>query len=646
MVGCHQMIRPAEVEDFKGILRLAELVAQEPDAFLFDETYTKEELESQWLPEPSQHAETFILEAPGFEGIAGVYVLHPAAHGRGSHIAHGLYMVHPEARSKGYGKALCAHSVAQAKQRGYHGMRINMVVSTNVAAQRVCSACGFRVLCVLPRAFHHPERGLVDTCLMFHGLGEEEPTTRPLPVMRLPEAPVRPSREERKDHILLTGAEVLLPVEPQGASASSARTFEVEPPLPAGLKLDPVSGIISGQPVEATAERRYCIRATSSTELVLRVDEPEGDEVGTMSINEAFATQVEAVTQIENLLPEPPRIRGSYGDWMIWMVHRAWLNDPSLVDFNFGNMHMPPGHIEPRIAPKLVNAMARNTHIEILTLSNSNLQKAQGCELGTSLRQNTTVKSVNLESNWLDSNAVRELAVAIKENPDSVIEHLRFSHQKQMGQFFGRPTEEAVGQMMWSNESIVKLGFECDDAHWRNIIDRSLLRNNDFFRRRQAPPDPEALPTAEERPLGQVRLLQPPDVTPQEVLSKYAVLCEYLDHNLKMPTTSQLQNCAKNSGLQLSYAVAAPMIKELRLWIMSKAVGQEVMIFDIFGTSISGTLRHWCSEHDNWSVEIWTEDGKRCTFRSSRDPTFSVSPSWAAWLRSSAWPRSADRAGA
>lgn len=105
MVGCHQMIRPAEVEDFKGILRLAELVAQEPDAFLFDETYTKEELESQWLPEPSQHAETFILEAPGFEGIAGVYVLHPAAHGRGSHIAHGLYMVHPEARSKGYGKA-------------------------------------------------------------------------------------------------------------------------------------------------------------------------------------------------------------------------------------------------------------------------------------------------------------------------------------------------------------------------------------------------------------------------------------------------------------------------------------------------------------------------------------------------------------
>eukprot|EP00913_Durusdinium_trenchii_P002879 g2666.t1 len=94
-----------------------------------------------------------------------------------------------------------------AKQRGYHGMRINMVVSTNVAAQRVCSACGFRVLCVLPRAFHHPERGLVDTCLMFHGLGEEEPTTRPLPVMRLPEAPVRPSREERKDHILLTGAE-------------------------------------------------------------------------------------------------------------------------------------------------------------------------------------------------------------------------------------------------------------------------------------------------------------------------------------------------------------------------------------------------------------------------------------------------------
>lgn len=654
-------IRRADVKDFDKIIALAQLVAEEPDAFLFDETYTEEELGSQWLPEASEHAETFVLEASGPRngGILGVYVLHPAAHGRGSHIAHGLYMVHPDVRGRGYGKALCNHSVSEARKRGFQGMRINMVVASNFAAQRVAAACGFRVLCVLPRAFQHPARGLVDTVLLFNDLSCDGLAA---PVPRRTVAAVasasRPCSQSPSNvpaaisAVVSAGSEVHL--QPCGAPDSRGGTvkYEVEPPLPPGLTLNPATGTISGQPVAAAPERSYCIKAISSTELVLRVDEPEveepeGDVVEKVSINEDFATQLEAVTQIENMLPEPPKIRGSYGDWMIWMVHRAHLDDPTLVEFNFGNMHMPPAHLEPRIAPKLVDAMGRNTHIEVLTLSNSNLQKAQGVELAGSLRKNQTVKSVNLECNWLDSNAVRELAVAIKDNPESSIEHLRFSHQKQMGQFFGRPTEEAVGQMMWRNESIVKLGFECDDAHWRNIIDRSLLRNNDFWRKRHAPPDPEALPTAEEHPLGHIRLLQVPEALSKEVLSKYPVLCEYLDNNLKMPTTLQLQNCAKNSGLQLSYTVAAPMIKEFRSWMIDKALGQQVTVFDVFNTSIHGILRRWSSEHDNWAVEIGTEEGKRCTFRSSKDPAVSVSEQWVDWLRSGkqiGWAQS--RAGA
>jgi len=618
-------IRPAAEKDFDQIINLAQQVAEEPDAFLFDETYTREELESQWLPEPSQQAETFVLEVPGFDGIAGVYVLHPAAHGRGSHIAHGLYMVAPAARRRGHGKALCEHSIQEARKRGYRGMRINMVVATNVAAQRVCAACGFRLLCTLPRAFQHPARGLVDTFLMFHDLGcGEAAASRDLPV--------KPALQYPAVGAIFTGDEVsirpLAPERPGGAH------FEVEPCLPQGLRLDPASGCITGHPVEPM-EQKYVIKATSTTALLLKVEDPPECDHVSMSINEDFATLLETVTQIEHMLPEPAKIRGSYGDWMIWMVHRAWLDDPALVDLNFSNMHMPPPHMEPRIAPKLVVAMARNTHMENLTLSNSNLQKASGVELAQSLRVNRTLKTVNLECNWLDSNAVRELALAIKDNPGCNIEHLRFSHQKQMGQFFGRPTEEAVGQMMNSNEGIVKLGFECDDAHWRNIIDRALLRNNDFWRKRQAGPDPEALPTPEERPLGRVLLLAPPaEESAKEVLAKYSELCDYLDNNLKMPTTSQLQNCSKNSGRQqLAYAVAAPMIKELRAWMLDRAVGQEITVFDIFGTPANGVLRKWSAEHDHWSVDIWVEEGKRCTFRSSRDPAISVSEAWVQWLR-------------
>merc|ERR1712228_87947 len=113
--------------------------------------------------------------------------------------------------------------------------------------------------------------------------------------------------------------------------------------------------------------------------------------------------------------------------------------------------------------------------------------------------------------NWLDSTAVRELALAIRSNQRVRIEELRFSHQKQMGMFFGRPTEEAVGQMMEKNESIVKLGFECDDTNWRNLIDRALLRNNDYWRRsQQGPSSAEELPPTEERTLSQLHLEVPP----------------------------------------------------------------------------------------------------------------------------------------
>mmetsp|Transcript_45354 Transcript_45354/g.84581 ORF Transcript_45354/g.84581 Transcript_45354/m.84581 type:complete len:637 (-) Transcript_45354:150-2060(-) len=615
-------IRAAEEKDFPDIIKLARQVAEEPDAFLFDEDYTTEELESQWLPEPSEHAETFVLEADGFDGVMGVYVIHPAAHGRGAHIAHGLYMVAQEARGRGFGKALCSHSVARATEQGYHGMRINMVVASNHPARSVCAACGFQVLCTLPRGFRHPQLGLVDTMMMFHGLNAAASEDRPSVSVTM----------ETASAALQVGQQVGL--QPISISGSGKVAVEIHPALPEGLKICPLTGTISGTPVSRLEEISYCVKAVVSTEFSLRVEEAADDvqcEKVSMSINEDFATLVESVHQIEHMLPEPCKTR-AYGDWMIWMVHRVWLNDPCLTDLNFSNMHMPPPHIEKRIAPKLMEALLWNCHLESLTLSNSNLVKASGVQLAHALRSNQTLQTLNLESNWLDSNAVRELALAIKDNQSCNIEFLRFSHQKQMGQFFGRPTEEAVGQMMQHNDMIVKLGFECDDAHWRNEIDRALLRNNDSWRRRQAPPDTMALPTAEAHSLGRIHLIRPPEVVGKEVLGNNAAVCNYLDHNKKLPTTSQLQNCTKNSGRQISYAKAAPMIKEFRSWMLDGAVNQPVEVFDTFETATYGILRQWSASHDHWTVEVLAED-KRYTFHSSRDPALSVSEEWASALR-------------
>merc|ERR1719330_2217594 len=295
---------------------------------------------------------------------------------------------------------------------------------------------------------------------------------------------------------------------------STDSQFSVQPPLPEGLNLDPYSGVVSGSAsAGCSSMSTHILTVSFSTELSLQIEgggdlsmtrrfsshQSCGGSSDALMINEDFARKLEHIVDAAGLLPEPVKAR-EYGNWMIWMVHRAWIDDESLIELDFTSMHMPPCHNEKRIAPKLMRAMATNTHLEVLSLSNSNLERAAGLMLAEALRQNGTLLELDLASNWLDSNTVRELALAIQSNPKCALEHFRVSPQKQMGQFFGRPTEQAVGEMMQTNETIVKLGFDCDDAHWRNVIDRALLRNNDYWRKRQSiVPDMQDLPAAEEK---------------------------------------------------------------------------------------------------------------------------------------------------
>uniref|UniRef100_A0A7S1RE83 Uncharacterized protein n=1 Tax=Alexandrium catenella TaxID=2925 RepID=A0A7S1RE83_ALECA len=324
---------------------------------------------------------------------------------------------------------------------------------------------------------------------------------------------------------------------------------------------------------------------------------------------------------------------------MIWMVHRAFLNDPALMDFNFNNMHMPEPHIEARIAPKLVKALATNTHIENFSLVNSNLMKVQGLELAESLKTNTTIRQLNLEANNLDSDAVRTICEAIHSVPRSRIEQLRLSPQRQCGSFFGRPVEEALGLMMEKVESIVKLGFECNDPHWRNIIDRALLRNNDFARkrRRRSSVDPEEEIVPEEKSLSRLVLREAPAVPLSEVFTQDAdpnnsVFRSFVANQKRMPTMSQLQNYAKSKGTPLKYSTVAPLIKECRSRMLDAARGKGVTIADIFEVDTAGDLRSWSEKNNNWSLHVRASDGKRYAYKASKEPIFVISDEWATWL--------------
>ena len=111
-----------------------------------------------------------VFVAEHAERIAGTYYLRANTFEGESDIANCAYIVAADARRRGVARAMCAHSLEQARERRFSAMQFNFVVSTNDKAVRLWQSCGFAIVRTLPGAFVHPTRGPVDACVMFRKL--------------------------------------------------------------------------------------------------------------------------------------------------------------------------------------------------------------------------------------------------------------------------------------------------------------------------------------------------------------------------------------------------------------------------------------------------------------------------------------------
>jgi len=102
--------------------------------------------------------------------IPGTYYLRANQPGGGKHVANCGFMTAPAARGRGVARAMCLHSLDQARAMGFRAMQFNFVVSTNTSAVRLWQDCGFAIVGKLPRAFEHPSFGFVDALVMFREL--------------------------------------------------------------------------------------------------------------------------------------------------------------------------------------------------------------------------------------------------------------------------------------------------------------------------------------------------------------------------------------------------------------------------------------------------------------------------------------------
>jgi len=147
-------IRRSVPSDADGLWAVLHAVLAAGDTYAWPPETTRDQALALWHP-PGGH--TFV--AVGADRVLGTYLLKANQPGLGDHVANCGYMVAPEARGRGFGEALCRHSLDVARRLGFRAMQFNAVVSTNLGAIRLWERCGFAIVGTVPGAFRHPVHG-------------------------------------------------------------------------------------------------------------------------------------------------------------------------------------------------------------------------------------------------------------------------------------------------------------------------------------------------------------------------------------------------------------------------------------------------------------------------------------------------------
>jgi ribosomal protein S18 acetylase RimI-like enzyme len=159
------LIRPATNGDANAIWAIMEPIIRAGETHTLPRDTGKDSALAYWL---SPEREVFVAEDHG--EIVGTYCLQANQRGGGAHVANCGYMTAISATGRGVARAMCAHSLDRARERGFRAMQFNFVVSTNDRAVRLWQSFGFDIVGRLRGAFHHPTCGYVDAYIMYRNL--------------------------------------------------------------------------------------------------------------------------------------------------------------------------------------------------------------------------------------------------------------------------------------------------------------------------------------------------------------------------------------------------------------------------------------------------------------------------------------------
>ena len=155
-------IRNAVDADWAEIWPFLQQILAAGDTYCMPTDTSDAAARSWWMGKPGGR----VLVAVDDGAVVGTAEIHPNQPAAGSHVANAGFLVSPTATGRGVGRALAQRVLEVAVEDGYQAMQFNAVVETNVHAVRLWQSLGFTILATVPRAFRHPDRGLVGLHVM------------------------------------------------------------------------------------------------------------------------------------------------------------------------------------------------------------------------------------------------------------------------------------------------------------------------------------------------------------------------------------------------------------------------------------------------------------------------------------------------
>ena len=159
-------IRAATRDDDDGLWAILEPTLRAGETYPQPRDISRADaLKYWWKPE-----HTIMVAQVESGRLVGTYYIKPNSTGPAAHVANAGYMTLPGAWGHGVGRALCLHSLDEARRQGYRAMQFNLVIDTNARAKHLWQSCGFDIVGRLPGAFQHPTLGYVDALVMYQTL--------------------------------------------------------------------------------------------------------------------------------------------------------------------------------------------------------------------------------------------------------------------------------------------------------------------------------------------------------------------------------------------------------------------------------------------------------------------------------------------